>query len=496
MMMNRTVALNGRHYLDGKWIDGNGTPFLSKNPYDNSTLWQGTIATEIEVKTAGEAAHKALSEWSQQTLATRISYLQQFARQVELRKDDLTLLIAQETGKPLWEAVTEVNAVIGKINLSIQAHQERNAERQNPAPDAMACLRYKPHGVVAVLGAFNFPAHLSNGHIVPALIAGNTVIYKPSDLTPAVAELIMQCWHESGIPAGVINCIQGNAETGKLLLAENIQGVYFTGSYRTGLRIHQAFINKPEVILALEMGGNNPLIIDDVKDVNAAIYQTLLSAYITAGQRCTCARRIFISNSKTGDELVSRLITATEAIRVGSYTEQPEPFIGPVISHEHAKHHLKMQEGLITYGGNVVLPLKLLKENSGLLSPGIIDMTEAAYAPDEEIFAPLIQLYRYDSFEQALLQANATRYGLAAGLLSDSEERYRQFYNTIRAGLINWNRPTTGAASNLPFGGVGHSGNHRPSAYFAADYCAYPIASLEQTMLAQPAQLLPGITLE
>jgi succinylglutamic semialdehyde dehydrogenase len=488
---NSTVT----HYFGGHWIRGEGPFFVSRNPADNSIIWQGASATKAEITKACEAAHLGLPYWASLSFATRANYMVLFAKQVEAKHDKLTYLIALETGKPLWEAATEVNAVIAKINLSILSYQERNAEKQTVLPDANACLRFKPHGAVAVLGAFNFPAHLSNGHIIPALLAGNTVIYKPSELAPAVAQFIIQCWHESGLPPGVINCIQGNADCGKLLLSSDIQGVYFTGSYHTGQQIHQYFSEKPEVILALEMGGNNPLIIDTVKDVDAAIYHTLVSTLITAGQRCTCARRVFIADTQEGDRILARFMKACEKIRVGAFTAQPEPFLGPVISHEHALLHLQAQQKLIQNGGTTLLSMSLLAENTGLLSPGIIDMTKAHTVVDEEIFAPLVQVYRYQHFEQALALANQTRYGLAASLLSDSLERYQQFYHTIRAGLINWNKPTTGAVSSLPFGGVGHSGNHRPSAYFAADYCAYPIASLEQPRLTMPTQLLPGINL-
>lgn len=483
------------HYFGGHWIQGEGKPFVSRNPADNSVIWQGTSATPAEIAKACEAAHLALPYWSSLDVATRANYLQLFAKEVETKRNELTYLISLETGKPLWEALTEVNAVIAKINLSIQAYQERNAEKQTTLPEANACLRYKPHGVVAVLGAFNFPAHLSNGHIVPALLAGNTVIYKPSELAPAVAQFIIHCWHESGLPQGVINCVQGNADCGKALLSADLQGVYFTGSYRTGQQIHQYFSDKPEVILALEMGGNNPLIIDEVNDVDAAIYHTLVSTMITAGQRCSCARRVFIADNQFGDRILARFINACEKIRIGAFTDKPEPFLGPVISHDHALLHLQAQEKLLQNGGIALLTMSLLTENTGLLSPGIIDMTKAHTVVDEEIFAPLVQVYRYQNFEQALALANQTRYGLVAGLLSDNPEHYQQFYHTVRAGLINWNRPTTGAVSSLPFGGIGRSGNHRPSAYFATDYCAYPIASMEQPHLTTPAQLLPGIDL-
>lgn len=484
------------HYIDGNWLHGDGEALHSKNPADNNIVWQGNAANNNEVAAACEAAHLALSSWSSLNFAHRANYLQNFATEVEKRQQELTYLIALETGKPLWEAKTEVSSVIAKVNLSIQAYKERSSERQFDTPDAKAHLRYKPHGVVAVLGAFNFPAHLSNGHIAPALLAGNTVIYKPSELAPAVAQFIMQCWHESGIPHGVINCVQGNAATGKALLESDIQGVYFTGSYQTGKKIHEYFKDKPNVILALEMGGNNPLIIDQISNIDAAVYHTLLSTMITSGQRCTCARRVLVPNTSTGDSFLSRFINACKQLKVGSFTQQPEPFMGPVISHEHALLHLNAQKNLLELGGKSLLEMSLLKENTGLISPGIIDMTHVTSAPDDEIFAPFCQIYRYDNFDEALLLANQTQYGLAAGLIGDNDENYQRFYHTIRAGLINWNRPTTGAVSSLPFGGVGCSGNHRPSAYFAADYCAYPIASLEQSHLSTPAQLLPGIQLE
>ena len=484
-----------KHYINGQWLKGQGELFTSINPADGAVIWQGAHATETEIAAACSAAHFALPHWMQSDVSERAKYIQNFAKQVEEKREALALLIAQEAGKPLWEARTEVSVVIGKAKLSIQAYNERCLEKQIPNPDATGLIRYKPHGVVAVLGPFNFPAHLSNGHIIPAILAGNTVVYKPSELTPAVAEFILQCWDDSGLPAGVINGIQGGVNSARTLLNQDLQGVYFTGSYRAGIEINKHFSNKPEIILALEMGGNNPLIIDQVENVNAAVYYTLLSAFITAGQRCTCARRVLIPDNVQGDAFLNQFINASKALQVGPYTSQPEPFMGPVISHEHALAHLQAQQSLQQLGGNSLLAMTLLSDHTGFLSPGIIDMTGVKSVPDEEIFAPLVHIYRYQDFEEALILANQTGYGLVAGLLSDSSKKYQHFYRTIRAGLINWNRPTTGSASNLPFGGVGRSGNHRPSGYFAADYCVYPIASLEQPDLQLPTQQLPGISI-
>lgn len=483
-------------YINGRWVAGQGAQLESINPANGEVLWQSNSASTEQIAIAYGAAKHALNDWALLSFEQRCVLIQRFAQQVDQHKASLAERISLETGKPLWESLTEVSAVIAKINLSIKAYQERTWPKETITTEATQCLRYKPHGVVVVLGAFNFPAHLSNGHIIPALLAGNTVLYKPSEQAPAVAELIMECWQHSELPAGVIQCLQGDVRCGQELLTHPIQGVYFTGSYATGLRIHQQFSNRPEVILALEMGGNNPLVIAEVDNMSAALYHTLISAFITAGQRCTCARRLIVPDSSFGDRFVQQLIQATQKIAVGSFKQQPEPFMGPVISHAQAKHSLLKQQMLCNLGGIALAPMQALADNTGFLSPGLIDMSAVNEPPDEEIFAPLLQIHRYQHFSEAINLANQTKYGLAAGLFSDNPKQYQQFYQEVHAGLINWNRPTTGAASSLPFGGVGLSGNHRPSAYFAADYCAYPIASMEQALLTKPTQPVPGIDLD
>ncbi len=485
------------HYINGQWVTGSGKSFHSINPANGNIIWQGSTATKSEIDLAYESAKNALSSWSNLHYLKRADFLNQFALNIGNRKQALTYLIALETGKPLWEALTEVNSVISKINLSIKAYEERCKFTQTSTPEATQALRFKPHGVFAVLGPFNFPTHLSNGHRVPALLAGNSILYQPSDLTPASAELVMQCWHETGIPSGVIQCLQGDAESAKYILQCDIQGVLFTGSYQTGVQINQQFAQRPEVILALEMGGNNSLIIDKIThvDIKAAVYNTILSSYITSGQRCSCARRVFIPNDSIGDQFLLELMATSQQLNIGPFAKTPEPFMGPVIRHTHALNHLAQQESLIKLGGESILKMRLLEPNTGFLSPGMIDMTTVDNPPDEEIFAPLIQIYRYADFESAIHLANQTRYGLAAGLFSNNIDHYQYFFDNIKAGLINWNRPTTGASSALPFGGIGKSGNHRPSAYFAADYCAYPIASMENTKLMMPEKTLPGVVI-
>jgi succinylglutamic semialdehyde dehydrogenase len=410
--------------------------------------------------------------------------------------DELARCIGEETGKPLWESATEVTSMVNKVAISIQSYRERTGEKSGPLADATAVLRHKPHGVVAVFGPYNFPGHLPNGHIVPALLAGNAVIFKPSELTPKVAELTVKCWIEAGLPAGVLNLLQGARETGVALAGNpGIDGLFFTGSSRTGNLLHQQFAGRPDKILALEMGGNNPLVVDQVQDVDAAVYTIIQSSFISAGQRCTCARRLLVPQGAWGDALLARLVTVAGNIKIGAFDAQPAPFMGSVISLAAAQHLMQAQQQLIAKGAKSLLAMTQPQADAALLTPGILDVSAVADRPDEEFFGPLLQVIRYSDFDAAIAEANATQYGLAAGLLSDSAERYQQFLIESRAGIVNWNKQLTGAASSAPFGGVGASGNHRASAYYAADYCAYPVASLESETLALPASLTPGVSL-
>jgi succinylglutamic semialdehyde dehydrogenase len=484
------------HYIAGAWHAGQGEALESLNPVSQQVIWQGQAASAAQVDAAVQAARAAFPAWASRTLEQRIAVLEQFAVTLKQHAEALGHCIGEETGKPLWETATEVTSMANKVAISVQSYRERTGEKSGPLADATAVLRHKPHGVVAVFGPYNFPGHLPNGHIVPALLAGNCVVFKPSELTPKVAEITVKCWIEAGLPAGVLNLLQGARETGVALAAHaGLDGLFFTGSSRTGNLLHKQFAGRPEKILALEMGGNNPLVVDQLSDINAAVYTIIQSAFISAGQRCTCARRLLVPQGAWGDRLLARLVEVAASIKVGSFDAQPAPFMGSVISLEAALHLIKAQQHLLAQGAKPLLEMTQPLAGAALLTPGIIDVTLVPERPDEEFFGPLLQVIRYDGFEAAIAEANNTQYGLAAGLLSDSKARYEQFWLHSRAGIVNWNKQLTGAASTAPFGGIGASGNHRASAYYAADYCAYPVASLESDSLSLPATLTPGVSL-
>jgi succinylglutamic semialdehyde dehydrogenase len=485
---------NKTQLIDGQWFEGKGHSFSSLNPAKNETVWQGNSASDSQVQQAVQAARKAFACWSGLTYSERLAIVKRFGELLLENKTRLATAISEETGRPLWETNGEVAGMIGKIAISEKAFAERTGEVESEMAGSKAYIRHKPHGVVAVFGPYNFPGHLPNGHIIPALLAGNTVVFKPSELTPKVAQITLEVWLAAGLPDGVINLIQGEVETGIALADENdIDGLFFTGSSNVGHLLHKQFAGQPGKILALEMGGNNPLVVNGVSDIDAVVHDILQSAFVTTGQRCTCARRIFIETGQQGDQILQRLVEVSKNIKIGHFDDQDTPFYGSLVSEKAALDMVSAQQKLINLGGKPLLKLEHLEKDTGFVSPGIIDVTGVDSIPDEEYFGPLIKIYRYSNFDKAIAEANNTQFGLSAALLSDSHETYEHFFQVIRAGIVNWNRPTTGANSQAPFGGIGASGNHRASAYYAADYCSYPISSVENEKVTLPENLSPGL---
>lgn len=483
-------------YINNSWCIGHGASLTSYNPANGDILWVGPAANSQDITKAVSAARAAFPNWSDRSLETRTAFLQNFKTILSAEKNRLSETISMENGKPLWEARNEIDAMVGKIDISIQAYAKRCPDIVLENQEREMVMHHQPHGVIAVLGPFNFPGHLPHSHIIPALLAGNTVIFKSSELTPLISEVLFQLWERAGLPEGVLNLLQGGAETGRLLAEDqNLDGIFFTGSWNTGNFLSKLLIDRPGKILALEMGGNNPLIVTEGVDPKMSAYLTIQSAYITSGQRCTCARRLIVPYGSSGDKYLQELCSMIKAVHVGNYTEKPEPFMGPVISFEAANKLLKTQQEWQEQGGHCLVEMKRCKQDSALLSPGLIDVTGIPRA-DTEHFGPLLQLIRVDNFESALREASNTQYGLVAGLIGSNHDEFNQMTKRIKAGIYYWNTATTGASSALPFGGTGKSGNFRPSAYYAADYCAYPTTYASGKSLEMPEVLLPGINKE
>jgi succinylglutamic semialdehyde dehydrogenase len=482
------------HLINGRWLPGSGAPLSTIDPSSGRQSWSFSAADAGDVERACLAARAAFERWAAQSFEQRAAVCCRFRQLLQDEGEDLARLISEEVGKPLWESRTEVATMAAKIDVSVQSYKARSGETHGHVADGEAVLRHRPHGVFAVFGPYNFPGHLPNGHIVPALLAGNTIVFKPSEYAPRSAIKTVELWLRAGLPAGVLNLVNGGRDTGIALAADaQLDGILFTGSSQTGIALHRQFGGRPGKMLALEMGGNNALVVWDVADLDAAVHHTILSAFASAGQRCTCARRLVLRAGAFGDAFLARLVEVSAAIRIGAPEDSPAPFMGPLVSSRAAGSLMDAQASLLALGGKSLLAMRRLAPDTGFVTPGIVDVTGGAGIPDEEWFGPLLQVIRVNDFDAALKVANATEYGLAASLLADDTALWQKFAARARAGIVNWNRPTTGAASSAPFGGIGKSGNLRPSAYYAADYCAYPVASIQNSVLEMPAKLSPGL---
>jgi succinylglutamic semialdehyde dehydrogenase len=454
-----------------------GEEIVSIEPATGAVYWRG-VAGDVDAEVA--SAREAWPKWAACPVTVRIEALRRFVDIVRARNEELADCISRETGKPLWEARTEVESVMAKVDISVKAFADRTSQRRiEGAMGTKTAVRHKPHGVMAVLGPYNFPAHLPNGHIVPALIAGNAIVFKPSEKTPATGRLLVELFHAAGIPEGVVRCLIGGVSEGKALASHpDIDGLLFTGSSTTGIVLNRLYADMPGKVLALEMGGNNPIVVWDAPDILTAATIVVQSAFLSAGQRCTSARRLIVRDG-AHEALIQEIVKLANRLIVDEPHATPAPFMGPVIDNLTADAMQESFMSLMMRGGSPIKNMERTVEGLPFLNPAIIDMTAATDRPDVELFGPLLQVIRVSDFEEAIMEANATRYGLSASLIGGTPSLYDKFWANIRAGVINWNKPTNGAPSGAPFGGVGLSGNHRPSAYYAADYCAYPVVSSE-----------------
>lgn len=468
--------MSGGVFIDGAWRSGAGEEAVSIDPTTGETIWREATASQADVAAAVAAARRAFPAWADRPREERVAILRRYKEILVERAPAFAEALSRETGKALWETKAELGSMAGKVDISIKAYDERTGVTQTGMAFGRAVLRHRAHGVMAVLGPFNFPGHLPNGHIVPALLAGDTVVFKPSEETPLAGQMLVEALEAAGVPAGVVNLVQGGRETGQALINDEIDGLLFTGSAAAGAFFRRHFADRPDVILALELGGNNPLVVWDAGDAEAVAALVVQSAFITTGQRCSCARRLIVSDDAAGRAVIEAVAVLSDRLIAGPWNGPTEPFMGPLIS---ARAAALAKAGAEALGGERIRALGPIDGLSqAFVSPGLVDVTGVEVA-DEELFAPLLQVRRVASFDEAIVAANATRYGLSAGLISNKSDHWETFLNRIRAGVVNWNRPTTGAAGSMPFGGLGASGNHRPSAYYAADYCAYPVASFE-----------------
>jgi succinylglutamic semialdehyde dehydrogenase len=465
------------------------------SPVHGEVTWRGMASNPQQIEGAIDSAVRAFPTWRRLNLADRVACLRRYADYLSEHREEIATVITLESGKPLWESRNEVSTSIAKVDLAIQAIRERrdrtvrNADESSSIGDGSE-IHYRPLGTVLVLGPFNLPLHLPGAHIIPALAAGNTVIFKTSEKTPGVGEWIARAMAAAKLPEGVFQLLQGGPSVAiEALQSPVLAGVFFTGSRNAGEAIHRQLAGRPEILLALEMGGNNPLVVDRVSNPRAVVEVILQSAYLTSGQRCTCARRLIVVDSPWNRQLMQDLSYALRRIRLGHPMAEPGSFMGTMIDDRAVQSVLAKQRQYIDRGMIAIQEARIHGSLQTQLIPGLLD-ANGVLPDDDEVFGPLLVLQWSKDFQEAVALARQTRFGLSAALLSDDYEAWRIFQREIDAGVLNWNHPTTGATGVLPFGGLGWSGNHRSSGYFACDYCSDPTASLVRPT-AVPASKTP-----
>lgn len=512
------TTLDPMDLIAGESLAIPGDGITSHDPaHPERILWSGTPRLDHADQAVG-AARAALSEWSRTPIEKRIDALRSFQALAKERVESIADLICAETGKPRWDALAEAKLLSGKVDITLAEGPNSGRSRVSGfevevSPTRRGVCRFRPHGVMAVLGPFNFPAHLPNGHIVPALLTGNTIVFKPSDKTPAVGQMLaalyIEAFDRAGAPKGVVNLVHGAATVASRLATHpDIDGILFTGSWSVGRRILEANLDRPGRIVALEMGGNNSAIVMDDADLRQAAIECVRAAFVSTGQRCTCTRRLIIHESIAAQlvpllqKIAGNLIIG-DPLGIGGGSRNQSVFMGPLIRAEVRDAILDAQQSIAKAGGRVLLEAVNPDHPSGghYITPGIIEVDRFTLSDDVsdpgcdlEFFGPLLRICTVKSFDEANEQANTTRYGLASAVFTKNPETIERFLAESRAGCVNVNTGTAGASSALPFGGLGLSGNHRPAGAFSLDYTAYPVASLIEN--EAEASLLPGMHFE
>lgn len=463
----------------------------SVSPSDaTDVIGRFAVADDAAVAAAVARARTAFPHWRDAAPDVRAAVLQRFARAVSERAEELALLIAREVGKARWDARAEALLIAPKIAVTLGDGMKLVAPF---APASGQRATYRPRGVLAVYGPFNFPAHLPNGHIAPALATGNTVVFKPSEVAPAVGAWMAERWRDAGLPEGVLEVVQGGPDTGRALAKADVDGILFTGSYATGRALLEATLDAPQKLLALELGGSNAMIVCADADLDLAVSEAALSIAATTGQRCTAARRIFVERP-VREIFQEKLAAVLSGLRVGPPLEEGV-FMGPLASlAAHAR--LERLRGLAAEAGGE----RVLLVDTGRPPPytgaGLVrfESTDQRHPYQrEEIFGPEAALYPVDDLDEAIGAANDSDYGLAASVITCCRAKYERCIGRIRTGVLNWNKGTVGASGRLPFGGSGKSGNDRPAGVTATLYCTAPQAHLESEAGFDPRALPPGM---
>jgi len=437
---------------------------------------------------ACDAAAAAAPAWARLGLAERAAHLDRFRQALADRAADLAEAIVLETGKLRSEAAAEVQLLLVRFDL-VHRRVARDLADQTVPGRPSEKLRHHPLGVVGVIGPFNFPLHLCHAHVIPALFTGNAVVVKPSEVTPLAAQRYAEAAHAAGLPPGVFNLVHGGPAAGAAMVAHTaVRGICFTGSFRVGRQLAQACLDRPEVLLALEMGGKNVAVVLDDADLHQAAHELVLGGYLTTGQRCTATDRVLVQADRA-EALVDVTRSLVSALRFGD-PDDPRSFAGPLATAGGRARVIAGMRAARAAGAEPVV--------DGLTGPWASDEERFFLSPslhvlprgrhhipgytDEEMFGPDLAIEPVADDDEAIAVLRASQFGMATSIFTADDERFERFYRETHSGIVNRNRSTNLASAQLPFGGVGRSGNYRPAGSHAPRNVVYPVAVQENVI--------------
>jgi len=499
--------ISGAHWINGEAVAGSNQ-FKSINSSENSdVVGSFPTATDKECRDAVEAARSAFLKWKKVPAPLRGNAIGRLAKVLEREKESLARIITREIGKPYKESLGEVQEAIDTAQF-FQSEGRRLYGQTVPSelPNKELYTYRRPLGVCLMITASNFPFAVPSWKLIPALLCGNTVVWKPSADAPATALAFALCFHEAGLPPGVVNVVFGGVETGESLLKlvdeGKIQKVSFTGSTKVGKKIGE-ICGRAVQTPSLELGGKNPLIIMDNALLDKAIPTAIVSCFGTAGQRCTSTGNIII-HEKIYDKFKDLFLEAAKKIKIGNPNKDHNVLAGPLFSERYLTTFLehydwgKKEGGRLLLGSGRITSKNPYPHFSGdpdagwYVTPTIWEnVTRELRLFQEEIFGPSINLVKTKSLEEALELANAHAYGLSSAIFTEDARAMLYFKENIEAGMSSINNSTTGAEAHLPFGGTKNSGNGtRESGVWVLDsYTRWHAVNVDLATQLQLAQM-------
>jgi methylmalonic acid semialdehyde dehydrogenase len=457
--------VNYRNFINGEWVESTSSKIAQNVNPANTDDVLGIVkqATRDETRSAVEAASNAFHGWRATPAPARGRIVARAARLLEDHQEELAQLLTREEGKILAESRGELQRSINVAEFCAGESRRMNGETiQSELPSNFAYTIKQPLGVVACVTPWNFPVAIPIWKIAPALVAGNTVVFKPASLTPATAVRIVEIFAEAGIPPGVLNLILGSgSEAGdEIINHPAVKAVSFTGSNEVGIRLFEE-VSRRGGKVQCEMGGKNPVVILEDADLDVAVESTAQGAFGSSGQRCTATSRAVVLND-IADEFVERLAKRGESMRIGDGMD-PNTEMGPTVDEGQFKTVLKYidigrEDGAtLVCGGERATGDGL--DKGFFVKPTVFDhVTPDMRIAREEIFGPVLSVLRVKDFDEAMQVANDTEYGLSSSIFSNDAARIFRFVDEIETGMTHINSPTTGGEAHVPFGGIKGTG--------------------------------------